>query len=152
MIERGLGSILDAQVEAIVNPANCVGAMGAGLSLAIRRRWPTVWRDFRLATAQGRIKTGSVCLSSTGQVLPHWVIHLPTKIDWRQDSRLEWIESGMTALVNRVIQLQLRSIAIPALGCGLGGLSWSDVEPVILRACERAPGVRWIIHGPLRLD
>ena len=99
VIEVGAGSILDAQVEAIVNPANCVGAMGAGLALEIRRKWPTVYDSLYQATCDGIVHIGSVHWSSTGVAQPRWVIHLPTKLHWRNPSKLEWVEAGMQDLV-----------------------------------------------------
>jgi O-acetyl-ADP-ribose deacetylase (regulator of RNase III) len=119
VIEVGAGSILDAQVEAIVNPANCVGAMGAGLALEIRRKWPTVYDSLYQATCDGIVHIGSVHWSATGVAQPCWVIHLPTKLHWRNPSKLEWVEAGMQDLVAQVRLEDVKSVAIPALGCRL---------------------------------
>lgn len=148
VIEVGAGSILDAQVEAIVNPANCVGAMGAGLALEIRRKWPTVYDSLYQATCDGIVHIGSVHWSSTGVAQPRWAIHLPTKLHWRNPSKLEWVEAGMQDLVAQVRLEDVKSVAIPALGCGLGGLRWEEVEPVIKKACESEPSVKWVIFPP----
>lgn len=148
MIEIGQGSILDAQVEAIVNPVNCVGVMGAGLALAIRQQWPRVYEDFRHATTNGLIRIGYIHSSSTGQDRPRLVMHLPTKLHWRDPSRLEWVEAGMRELVEKAAEMNLRSVAIPALGCGLGGLRWAAVEPVIQDALGRASGTKWLVFPP----
>lgn len=147
MIEIGQGSIFDAQVEAIVNPANCVGVMGAGLALAIRQRWPRTYEDFRHATTNGLIRIGYIHSSSTGQDWPRFVMHLPTKLHWRDPAKLRYVRAGLADMSRALAELRVESVALPALGCGLGGLDWEDVEPLI-RATAHGSSVRWVVFPP----
>ena len=79
---------------------------------------------------------------------PRWIINFPTKRHWRGASTLADVKSGLVDLVGQVERRGIRSIAIPALGCGLGGLRWEDVRPAIVEACERWPAVRYVLFPP----
>jgi O-acetyl-ADP-ribose deacetylase (regulator of RNase III) len=79
---------------------------------------------------------------------PRYIINFPTKRHWRDKSRLEDIASGVPALVSEIERLGIRSIALPALGCGLGGLAWADVPPLIARALASVPNVRVLLFAP----
>lgn len=137
------GNILaDPEADGIVNPVNCVGVMGKGLAKAMADQWPHVLPAYRSACANGRLRPGSVIsidLEHGDLVGPRQMLCLATKNDWRQPSRLEWILAGLQALTKAALNLDLRSLAVPALGCGLGGLPWFLVRPMLEQWAASAP-------------
>jgi O-acetyl-ADP-ribose deacetylase (regulator of RNase III) len=135
-VERGEGSILDADVDALVNPVNCAGVMGKGLALAFKKRFPEVFREYRRACDAGELALGRVHIVELppGSGRPTHVVHFPTKQHWRDRSALDDIATGLDSLVAAVRERAIRSIAIPALGCGLGGLEWTAVKPLVVSA------------------
>jgi O-acetyl-ADP-ribose deacetylase (regulator of RNase III) len=147
VISAEQGNILETAAEAVVNPVNCVGVMGRGLALAIRQAYPANYVAYREACARGDVRVGGMFTYDRGATAgnPRYVVNFPTKQDLRRKSRIEWIESGLIALVAEVRRLEITSIAVPALGCGLGGLNWADVRPFVDREClcaaARCPGV-----------
>src|SRR5262245_51894196 len=134
MIEVTRGDMLEADAEALVNAVNCVGVMGKGLAAQFKRAYPKVFKAYQLACKRGEVQPGRMLVVETGQATPRWVINFPTKRHWRGKSRLEDIEAGLEALVADVRRLAIKSIAVPPLGCGLGGLSWAQVRPLIEHA------------------
>jgi O-acetyl-ADP-ribose deacetylase (regulator of RNase III) len=78
-----------------------------------------------------------------------WIINFPTKRHWRDGSRIEDVEAGLSALVEEVKRLKIKSIAIPPLGCGNGGLDWNQVRPLILQAFAELPEVDVQLFEPL---
>jgi O-acetyl-ADP-ribose deacetylase (regulator of RNase III) len=149
MIERGTGNLLTADVEALVNTVNTVGVMGKGIALQFKRAFPANFRAYQAACKRGDIRLGTVWTFDTGVLgARRYVLNFPTKQHWRGSSRLEDVAAGLESLVRTVDELNIRSVAIPALGCGNGGLSWSDVQPLIERACARMPHVRAVVFAP----
>jgi O-acetyl-ADP-ribose deacetylase (regulator of RNase III) len=85
----------------------------------------------------------------TGRIMnPRWIINFPTKQHWRGDSRMAFVTAGLDALVLDIRRLGIKSIAVPPLGCGLGGLNWADVRPLIVEALEAVPGLDTHIYEP----
>lgn len=125
MIEYTKGNILEANVQAIVNTVNTVGIMGKGLALEVKTRWPKVYNVYKKACNLGLVCTGKMQVVSTGIYTnnPKWIINFPTKQHWRNPSKLEWIEEGLKDLSRIITAYSISSIAIPKLGCGLGGLN-----------------------------
>lgn len=74
-------------------------------------------------------------------------MHLPTKLHWRDPAKLRYVEAGLADMSRALAELRVQSVAVPALGCGLGGLYWADVEPLI-RSTAHGSSVRWVIYGP----
>ena len=149
MIEEGHGNLLTADAEALVNTVNTVGVMGKGIALQFKRAFPANYRVYRTACARGELRMGEMLLFDTGVLGPRrYVINFPTKEHWRGRSRLEDIRSGLHALVDLIRERGITSVAIPALGCGNGGLAWDDVRPLIERACQRIPDVRAVLFAP----
>lgn len=137
MIREVHGDLFDADTEAIVNPVNTAGVMGKGLALSFKQRFPENYAIYRQACDAGEVVLGRVLPVSTGQLTnPRWVLNFPTKRHWRSKSRLADIEQGLVDLRQQVDQLGIASIAIPPLGCGLGGLDWSDVAPLIYQLLD----------------
>jgi O-acetyl-ADP-ribose deacetylase (regulator of RNase III) len=130
----GTGSILDAQADAIVIPVNCVGVMGAGLALAAAQRWPELRAGYRSACEHGNLRPGTLWGGWTHEIDQRFVVCLPTKRHWKDPSRLDDVRAGLSALRALADGRRWASVAVPALGCGLGGLSWSDVRPLVVEA------------------
>lgn len=126
MIVQGSGDLLDAKVEALVNAVNCVGVMGKGLALQFKQRFPPT-SAYAAACAAGEVRLGRVHVVS----LDRCFISFPTKGHFRARSKLSDVAGGLDDLARVIRELGVRSVAVPALGAGLGGLSWADVEPLI---------------------
>lgn len=140
MIEFTSGDILKDDVDAIVNTVNCVGIMGRGIALQFKNAWPENFKAYEAACKREEVQPGRMFVYEVGQLTtPRYIINFPTKRHWRGKSRIEDIESGLKALVGEIRQRGIRSIAIPPLGSGLGGLDWNDVRPRIEAAMREVP-------------
>ena len=149
MIELAHGNLLEADADALVNTVNCVGYMGKGIALQFKQAFPDNFRTYEAACRHGSMVPGRVLVHDYGVLQrPRYIINFPTKNHWRAKSRMEDIESGLAALVQAVREHDIRSIAVPPLGCGLGGLNWSDVRPRIEAAFTELPGVHVHLYGP----
>lgn len=147
-----IDSIFDSDCDAIVNTINTVGVMGGGLAKKFRQRYPRMNADYQSACAHNKIRVGRMW-SWHDDDTQKWIINFPTKDDWRYASKIEYISDGLFDLGTVILDLQLTSLAIPALGCGLGGLNWLDVEPMIRFALENlahnhVPPIRIDIYPP----
>lgn len=142
------GDILDADVEALVNTVNTVGVMGRGIALHFKQAFPDNFKAYAAACERGEVRPGRMFVFDTGQLTPRWIINFPTKEHWRGKSRMEYIEAGMDALVEEIRERGIRSIAIPPLGSGLGGLDWRQVRPVIECGLSEVPSVDATIYEP----
>jgi O-acetyl-ADP-ribose deacetylase (regulator of RNase III) len=144
------GDILEADAEALVNTVNCVGVMGRGIALQFKRAFPANFKAYAAACKRGEVKPGRMFVYETGELAgPRYVINFPTKIHWRGRSRIEHIESGLEALVAEIKERDIRSVAIPPLGSGLGGLDWAAVRPLIDRALSEVPDVDAEVYEPV---
>lgn len=131
------GDLLQADVEALVNTVNSVGVMGKGIALQFRKAFPVNYELYRRACDAGDVEPGQMFVTETGQMTnPRLIINFPTKRHWKSASRIEDIESGLVDLVKVLKHNQVRSIAIPALGCGNGGLDWNVVRQRINKTLE----------------
>lgn len=143
------GDILNADVEALVNTVNCVGIMGRGIALQFKNMFPENFEAYAAACARDEVQPGKMFIFETGHLTnPRFIINFPTKRHWRGKSRIEDIQAGLRSLVTEVRQRGIKSIAIPPLGSGLGGLEWSEVKPLILSAAEELPDVDVEIYEP----
>ena len=143
------GNLLHAQAEALVNTVNCVGIMGKGLALQFKQAFPQMYEAYRAACAAGEVQPGRMHLYETGaSTPPRYIINFPTKRHWRAPSRMEDIDAGLVDLVQQVARLGLRSVAIPPLGSGNGGLDWSQVRPRIVAAFTALPDVEVLLYEP----
>jgi O-acetyl-ADP-ribose deacetylase (regulator of RNase III) len=143
------GNILRADTEAIVNTVNCVGFMGRGIAAQFKRAYPGNFKAYEAACKRKEVVPGKMFVFATGQLTnPRVILNFPTKRHWRGKSRIEDIESGLVALVSEVKARAIKSIAIPPLGCGLGGLDWGDVRPLIESAFAALPDVRALVFEP----
>ena len=150
MIKFTEGNLLAAPVEALVNTVNTMGIMGRGIALQFKQAYPPMFRDYERACKAGEVKLGKVQVFDLGGLTggPHWIINFPTKGHWRADSRITDIETGLKDLVSIIRKLRIRSIAIPPLGCGNGGLDWNEVRPRIEAALAEVPEVEALIYAP----
>jgi O-acetyl-ADP-ribose deacetylase (regulator of RNase III) len=149
MIELTHGDILTANAEALVNTVNCVGVMGRGIALQFRKAFPENFSAYELACERAEVRPGEMLVFETGFLTgPKFVINFPTKRHWKGKSKMEDIDAGLTALVDEIRRRGIRSVAVPPLGCGLGGLDWSEVKPKIIRAFEQLPDVRVLLFEP----
>lgn len=150
MIKFVNGDLLESDAEALVNAVNTVGIMGKGIALQFKQRFPANTAAYEQACAANKVQTGRMFVTDTGDLLgARWIINFPTKQHWRGKSRLEWITAGLVDLHRTIVNLRIRSIAIPPLGAGLGGLDWAEVRPLIADSLEDLTGVRIWIYEPL---
>lgn len=149
MIEFTVGDLMKADAEAYVNPVNTVGVMGKGLALQFRRAFPQNFTLYQEACARGEVRLGKMLVIETGRFTnPRFLINFPTKRHWKDQSKIEDIESGLKDLAQIIAEHHIGSVAIPALGCGLGGLNWNDMRPLIILALEPLKDVRVVIFEP----
>ncbi|MER5453800.1 macro domain-containing protein [Micromonospora sp. NPDC002389] len=149
MITLSRGDLLAADVDAVVNAVNTVGVMGKGIALQFKRAYPANYAAYRAACAKNEVRLGRMFVHDSTRPGPRrYVINFPTKGHWRADSKLSDIHAGLVDLVRVVRERQIASIAVPALGCGNGGLAWAAVHPVIERAFAELPDVRVLLFVP----
>ncbi len=149
MIELAQGNLLEAEAEALVNTVNCIGHMGKGIALQFKQAFPANFKAYQAACRAGEVTPGKMLITDNGSLIsPRYIINFPTKRHWRGQSRLEDIAAGLQALVVEVRRLGVRSIAVPPLGCGLGGLDWGVVRPMIEQAFSALPDVRILLFEP----
>lgn len=149
MIEITRGDILRADVEAIVNTVNCVGVMGRGIALQFKKAWPNNFEAYAIACKENKIRPGKMFIFETGQLTnPRFIINFPTKRHWKGSSKIEDIESGLASLVEDIKNLGIKSIAIPPLGAGLGGLDWPTVYEKIKIAMLPLNDVHILVYDP----
>jgi O-acetyl-ADP-ribose deacetylase (regulator of RNase III) len=149
MIEYRRGDILQADAEALVNTVNCVGIMGRGVALQFKNSYPANFKAYEAACQRGEVQPGRMFVFETGQLTnPKFIVNFPTKRHWRGKSRMEDIEAGLKALASEVRTRRIRSIALPPLGSGLGGLQWRDVRSRIENELSDLTGVKVIVYEP----
>lgn len=149
MIEYIKGNILKADVEALVNTVNCVGTMGKGIALQFKKAWPENNTAYEKSCRQGKLQPGKLLVFSTDMMMnPRYIINFPTKKHWRGKSRYEFIEQGLETLIEEVRSHHIHSIAIPPLGCGLGGLEWNRIRNMIERHFSSLSEVKVLVFEP----
>lgn len=149
MIKLTQGDILKADAEALVNTVNCVGVMGRGIALQFRKAFPENFKAYKAACDAGQVQPGKMFVYDLNRLYnPRFIINFPTKRHWKGKSRIEDIELGLEALIAVIQQQQIHSIAIPPLGCGLGGLNWEEVRSLIVEAFQSQPEVNVLLFEP----
>ncbi len=149
MIKYTKGNIIQADVEALVNTVNTVGVMGKGIALVFKKAFPDNFKIYRKLCEDKEFHVGDLLITNTGRIRPKFIVNFPTKEHWRSKSKIEFIEVGMNELVKEIKEKQIKSIAIPPLGCGNGGLNWNEVKTIILRELEKVDEeVEVIIYEP----
>lgn len=149
MITSKTGDLLAEPAEALVNTVNCVGVMGRGVALQFRNAFPSNYAAYQAACERGEVQPGRMFIHELGELTgPRWIINFPTKRHWRGKSRIEDIETGLAALVAEIRARGIRSIALPPLGAGLGGLDWNEVKPRIIAALAPIEGLEVTLFEP----
>ncbi|GGB52255.1 hypothetical protein GCM10011502_26780 [Oceanisphaera marina] len=149
MITYTQGNLLDADVDALVNTVNTVGVMGKGIALMFKERFPANMAAYASACKAKEVQTGKMFVTNTGELMgPRWIVNFPTKQYWRAKSQLQWIIDGLADLRRFIEHNQVRSIAIPPLGAGNGGLNWAEVKPHIEQMLGDLQGVEIVIYEP----
>jgi len=149
MIEYKHGDILKENAEALVNTVNCVGVMGRGIALQFKNAYPENFKYYAAACKKDEVRPGRMLVYETRKLInPRFIINFPTKRHWRGKSRMEDIESGLKDLTEVIRRHNIRSIAIPPLGSGLGGLDWAEVNKRIVTTLQPLSDVHIIIFEP----
>jgi len=148
MLIEGTGNLLEAHVEALVNTINTVGIMGKGVALQFKLAFPRNFAAYQKACEANEVKIGRMFVTYTGMLEPRLIINFPTKTHWKANSRLADIKRGLIDLVRVVREERIGSIAMPPLGCGLGGLRWEEVLPLIEEAFAVHPDVEVLVFPP----
>lgn len=149
MMKFTQGNLLEAPVEALVNTVNTVGVMGKGIALMFKEAFPGNFHAYEDACKHKEIKIGHMFVTENRTLSgPRWIINFPTKKHWRQPSKLEWIIEGLGDLRAVIREHEIRSIALPPLGAGNGGLDWAEVRPEVVRALGNLEGVDILVFEP----
>ena len=123
------GDIFTSEMQVLVNPVNTVGVMGKGLAKQFKIRFPKMFENYKIACDNGSLTIGELHIFQADK---KWIMNFPTKYHWRAKSKIEYIEAGLKRFVGIYEDEQIKSIAFPMLGCGLGGLDWeSHVKPLM---------------------
>jgi O-acetyl-ADP-ribose deacetylase (regulator of RNase III) len=132
------GDLLKDKSVALVNPVNCVGVMGAGVAEKFKQRFPENFFAYAKACREKTLKPGGLLVCNRQNFLkrdpadgPLYIINCATKLHWREPSRQAWVEKGLLNLRKFIDTAGIKSLAMPALGCGLGGLEWRHVELLV---------------------
>ncbi|AZF18117.1 MULTISPECIES: macro domain-containing protein [unclassified Pseudomonas] len=132
MIRFTQGNLLEANTEVLVNTVNTVGVMGKGIALMFKERFAENYRLYAAACKAGEVKTGEVHVTAVNELDgPRWIVNFPTKRHWRSPSQMAWIIEGLHDLRRFLIENHVKSVAVPPLGAGNGGLKWPDVREQI---------------------
>lgn len=136
MFEYIEGNIFESPAQTIVNTVNTVGVMGKGLALEFKQRYPEMFSDYRTVCEKHQLTIGKLML---WRAVDHWILMFPTKENWRNPSKLEYIEKGLFKFANTYAEKNISSIAFPKLGCGNGELNWDDVKPIMEKYLKPLP-------------
>lgn len=136
MFEYIEGDIFDSPAQVIVNTVNTVGVMGKGLALSFKQRYPEMFNRYKSACEKHLLTVGKLMLFYE---IDHWILLFPTKENWRNPSKIEYIESGLMKFVSTYADKGITSIAFPKLGCGNGELDWDVVKPLMESYLKRLP-------------
>lgn len=149
MLEVVTGNLLEADAEALVNAVNTVGVMGKGIALQFKQAFPEMTREYERACQTGQVVPGEMLVYDCGAAFnPRYIVNFPTKRHWKAKSKIDDIRVGLSALVSEIQSRGIRSIAIPPLGCGLGGLEWAEVFPLIQSAMDPLNDVKVLVYAP----
>lgn len=148
MISLTTGNLLQSEAEALVNTVNCVGFMGKGIALQFKQAYPDNYEAYRKACERGEVVIGKMFIFETGKFQPKLIINFPTKRHWKAKSRIEDIRKGLQALTKEISLRGIRSIAVPPLGAGLGGLQWQEVKQEIENALANIPDLQVLLFEP----
>lgn len=153
MIKFEKGDLFSVEVDALVNTVNCVGVMGKGIALQFRRKFPDNYKAYKNACKKNEVQLGKMFIFEKSPLIsPKLIINFPTKRHWRDKSQLKDIDSGLNALIDDIERLKIKSIAVPALGCGNGGLNWSIVKQKIEKTFANRVNITAYVFEPEGAD
>lgn len=132
-----IGDMFSSEAQTLVNTVNCVGIMGKGIALEFKKQFPLMFEDYVHRCERKAVKLGEPYLFEDKSGVK--ILNFPTKDHWRSSSRISDIEKGLTYLAEHYDEWGITSMAMPPLGCGNGGLEWSQVGPLIYRKLHRLP-------------
>lgn len=143
------GNLLDADAEALVNTVNTVGVMGKGIAMMFRDKFPGNTRLYEEACLEGRMEVGRILVTEASDMYgPRWIVNFPTKKHWRNPSKIEWVRSGLQDMARFIRDSGVKSVALPPLGAGNGGLDWATVRAVIEEELSSLEGVDILVYEP----
>ncbi len=149
MIRYTQGNLLEADVEVLVNTVNTVGVMGKGIALMFKDAFPENFKRYAEACKDKQVEVGHMFVIERNELIgPNWIVNFPTKKHWRHPTKMEWVTEGLQDLVRFIVEHQVKSIAIPPLGSGNGGLDWQDVRPRIEAAFAELKDVDVVVYEP----
>ncbi len=133
MIHYTTGNLLESEAEALVNTVNTVGVMGKGIALQFKNMFPNNFKLYAKACKNNELNIGQLLVTEEETLLTgkKIIINFPTKTNWRLPSEYQYIESGLTELIKVIKERNIKSIAIPPLGSGNGGLDWNKVKQIM---------------------
>ncbi len=140
--------MFDEPTEAVVNTVNCVGVMGKGVALEFKRRWPDNFKAYKRMCDEKKLAPGRMFIFDNNlldSAKRRILINFPTKQHWRSQSKIEYIKDGLIDLVQQIRRLGIKSVVLPPLGCGNGGLEWAEVKPLIEDAAGELPEVSFVV-------
>lgn len=150
------GDMFVEPVDAIVNTVNCVGVMGKGVALEFKKRWPANYKFYKKACDSKELEPGKMLIFDNQELFPsdgpRYLVNFPTKSHWRSKSKLSYVDDGLDALVEKINEYNIRSIAIPPLGCGNGGLDWKEVKSLITSKLGNLESVNIVVFAPWSSD
>lgn len=151
MIKFTQGNLLEAQTEVLVNTVNTVGIMGKGIALMFKERFAENYRLYAAACRGGQVQTGKIFVTEVHELNgPRWIVNFPTKQHWHAPSQLIWVVEGLQDLRRFLIEKQVKSIAIPPLGAGNGGLEWTKVRKQIEIALGDLSDIEIVVFEPTK--
>ena len=132
-----------------MDTVNCVGVMGRGIALQFKKSYPENFNFYKKICDDKGLSPGKVLVYDLDRFInPRYIINFPTKLHWKDKSKLDYIDAGLKSLVSEIQRLAIKSIAIPPLGCGLGGLDWKEVRSHIENALSELSNVEVILYEP----
>jgi O-acetyl-ADP-ribose deacetylase (regulator of RNase III) len=139
-LEYRQGSVLQSTLQTVTNTVNCVGVMGKGLALEFRKKFPAMFQRYKYYCETGHIQPGKLYLWKPSEGDGQWVLNFPTKLHWRDPSKLEWVAAGLDKFLATYEDRGVTSVAWPQLGCRNGGLDWdTQVRPLMEEKLSNLP-------------
>ena len=147
------GDMFFSQLQTFTVSVNTVGVMGKGLASRAKYQFPDVYVKYQDVCRQKKLSMGTPFLykrevnftnmlcEDTNTVVTEngsrWFLLFPTKNHWKTNSPIGGIEKGLQWLTENYKKMEMQSLAVPALGCGLGGLDWKDIGPLMCRYLDK---------------
>lgn len=145
MITYMSANLLESPAQVLTNTVNCVGVMGKGIALEFKKRFPAMFDDYVSRCRRGEVRPGQPYLWEDDRTQ---ILNFPTKNHWRHPSRLEDVDAGLREIATRYQEWGIATLALPALGCGNGGLKWVDVDALIALHLGSIPTLEVFVFPP----